>query len=171
VAFIFAILTLVFFETVVIFVYSVVGQMHEQIFQIRVGRSAVSVGAEAHNTVFMHVDTQGVHSINHHVNPEVVLEFIHQVGPRQVLLDHHAFFFASCFYDFQPPAKKYSFALTKVIRLHYESLPPRRFRLRLLFLFFNYTLSFFDILVFSLLTTLVVLRTTVSRIELVSEVR
>lgn len=66
----------------------VVGQVLALIAQILLVGGLVGFGGETSHALFVHVDSEGVDPCKQHVDPEVELQSLDQVGFRDVPLDH-----------------------------------------------------------------------------------
>lgn len=112
-----------------VFVDRVVGQVHEEVLHIPRGRLLVGLRREASQSFLVDVDSQRVDTVDKHVDPQVVLQVVHQVRRVQVVLDHPApdpfllMRLLDATHDrFHAAAEEYSLALRQAVWLHNESL-------------------------------------------------
>lgn len=72
---------------------------------------------ESSEAIFVDVHSERGHTVDEHVNSQIILKTVDQVGLVHVFLDHHV---VGGFYIFGGPGQVDALSLTRVIRLHDE---------------------------------------------------
>lgn len=123
-------LVLVLLELIVKFVDSIVGEMHEEVIQIRAVRRLILFGSKPCNPLLMKVYPERIHSIEKSVNSQIELEIVHQIRSMKVSLHDTPFVFACLHYVLNISRQEDALALTEPLRFYYESLLPLLFALQ-----------------------------------------
>ncbi len=80
-------LELVLLIILILFVYRVVGQMHEQVGQVGLSWRLVLISRQSTKTLLEEVHSQGIKPAYHYVDAQVILQSINQVRLVQIALN------------------------------------------------------------------------------------
>lgn len=75
-------------KVAVMLVDRIVRQMHAESIKVGIHGLVVKLCCKSCQPLVVHVETQGVGTRQQHIDPQVELETINQVGPGQIALDH-----------------------------------------------------------------------------------
>lgn len=119
-----AVIILVFvkFELVRFLLDGVVCKVHKEVIDVFgvLARSLVFLGGESSQTLLVDIDTQGIHSVDESVDPQVELQTIYQVRIVKVFLSHILIALLQ-FHVFEATDQENTPPLAEVDRLHDEN--------------------------------------------------
>ena len=91
-------LILVLLKVVIVFVDSIVCEMHVQVVHVVIIRHLVLLSGESSKTPLMQIYAERVHTIEEGIDSQIKFKVVYQVGPLDVSL-HNATFVFTIFHD------------------------------------------------------------------------